>query len=61
MLKVRITFFDELFPENSVQVETLFPERAFDRVVESLDWYYDYAEDMYYKLDDSIGMQIIGM
>lgn len=57
-VKVRITWFDELFPENSLESEFTMTEEEFDILVE--DKYYDEVMDMYYTEDNTVGYTIIG-
>ena len=57
-VKVRITWFDELFPENSSESEFTMTEEEFDMLVE--DKYYDEIVDMYYTEDNTVGYTIVG-
>ncbi len=56
-VKVRITFFNELFPENSPEYEVIMNEGCFDRLVKSFECYYDEIMDMYYSKDNTVGLE----
>ena len=58
-VKVRITFFSELFPENSPDYEVIMNEGCFRRLVQSFECYYDEDMDMYYSKDNKVGLEMM--
>ena len=57
---IRKTFFDDLFPENSKELEMEYPVDEFYSMMEEIHAYYDEEMDMWYSPDNRVGYSIIG-
>ena len=60
MYKVRVTFWNEVFYENSPEEEIIMSEQAYDELIKRIVGYYDNEDgSIYYTADNKVSFEII--